>query len=74
VKNTRRSEAAERLQLTLELFQAGLDMKRQNLRREFPGATEQELEERLRVWLQQPPGAEHGDCSGRPRNWPAKSS
>lgn len=68
------SEAAQRLRLTLDLFQSGLEIKRQNLRREFPHLTEEELAARLKTWLHDRPGAEHGDCSGRPRDWAATVS
>ena len=68
------SEAAQRLRLTLDLFQAGLEMKRQSLRREFPDLTEQELEARLKMWLQHRPGAKHGDCTGKPGRWVVKAS
>jgi hypothetical protein len=74
VKNTRRAEAAERLRITLELFQSGLEIERQNLRRSFPEASEEELSACLNDWLQRRPGAEHGDCSGRPIDWAAEPS
>jgi hypothetical protein len=56
---------AERFRVTLDLFEAGVELKRQSLRREFPDADEKEIEERLTDWLQHPPGAEQGDCPGR---------
>jgi len=74
VKNLPQSEAAERLRLTLDLFQSGMEMKRQSLRREFPDLTEEELEARVKTWLQDRPGAEHGDCSGKPGRWAGKFS
>lgn len=51
---------------TLELFESGLDLMRQNLRRSYPTADDQEIERRLHEWLVNRPGAESGDCSGRP--------
>lgn len=58
--------AAERFRTTLALFEAGVAMMRQNLRREFPGAEEKEIDAKLAAWLQHRPGAEFGDCDGRP--------
>lgn len=57
--------AAAAFQATLELFEAGVDVMRQNLRRHYPGATVTEIESRLGAWLRQRPGAEFGDCPGR---------
>jgi Rv0078B-related antitoxin len=47
---------------TLDLFETGLGLVRQNLRRDHPDATDQEIERQLHQWLQEPPGAEFGDC------------
>lgn len=63
--------AAERLRTALALFEAGVEMMRQNLRRQFPDADEREIQERLTAWLRHRPGAEYGDCVGRPVD-PAK--
>lgn len=60
------SAAAERLRTALALFEAGVEMMRQNLRRQFPDANESEIQERLTTWLRTRPGAEYGDCVGRP--------
>jgi Rv0078B-related antitoxin len=49
----------------LELFEAGVDVMRQNLRRRYPGATPAEIERRLGDWLHARPGAQFGDCAGR---------
>lgn len=65
------SAAAERLRPALALFAAGVEMMRQNLRRQFPDADEREIQERLTAWLRHRPGAEYGDCMGRPVD-PAK--
>ena len=65
--------AARRFRTALDLFEAGVGMMRQNLRRRFPDADEQEIAERLTKWLQERPGAEHGDCIGRPVDWPRPS-
>ena len=44
---------------------------RQNLRREHPGASDAEIELRIREWLLKRPGAEEGDASGRPCRRPS---
>ncbi len=68
------AEAAERLRLALDLFEAGESVMRQNLRRRFPSATPEEIEERLDAWLSERPGAEYGDAVGRPTTWPRPKS
>lgn len=62
--------AARRFRLALDLFEAGVQMMRQRLRREHPDLPEAEIEARLVRWLQERPGAEHGDAPGRPVPWP----
>lgn len=37
---------------------------RQNLRRRFPGESEEQIEQRVLAWLRDRPGAEIGDASG----------
>ena len=59
------SSVADAFRTTLDLFDTGLDLMRQNLQRDHPGATEQEIERRLHQWVQDRPGAEFGDCPGR---------
>ena len=63
-------EVSERYRLTLELFAAGEEIMRQNLRRRFPDASLEEIEHHLTRWLHERPGAEHGDAVGRPGTWP----
>ena len=58
--------AAEKLRITLDLAEAGMDMMRENLRRRCPEADPLEIERRLVAWLQERPGAETGDADGRP--------
>ena len=67
------SLAARRFRTALELFEAGVAMMRQNLSRQFPEADEKEIAARLAKWLQERPGAEFGDCDGRPVAWPRPS-
>jgi hypothetical protein len=64
--------AAARLRLAFDLFEAGVEMKRQALRREHPDWTEAEVQARLKEWLRERPGAEFGDAEGRPGSWPRK--
>jgi len=58
--------ATRTFRMTLDLFDAGVQLMRQNLRRRDPDADEQEIDRRLSIWLRARPGAEHGDCPGRP--------
>lgn len=60
----------ERLRATIQLHEDGVRLMRQNLRRQQPDATDDEIEERLGEWLSERPGAEHGDGVGRPGTWP----
>ncbi len=57
----------KRFLTALDLFDSGVQMRRAQLARQFPEATEEELRWRLREWLHTRPGAEHGDCQGRVR-------
>jgi hypothetical protein len=60
------SPAGSALRATLDLFETGVELMRQNLRRTHPNATEQDIESRLKDWLRDRPGATFGDCPGRP--------
>lgn len=62
--------AADRLELTLDLFEFGVEVMRSNLRRRHADAGEREIERRLAEWLRHRPGAEHGDAPGPIRNRP----
>jgi hypothetical protein len=65
--STRALSPAEKLQVALDLFDTGVELKRQNLRRQYPEETADQIEARILVWLRTRPGAEHGDGVGRPR-------
>lgn len=58
---------------TLDLFETGLSLMRQNLRRADSHATDDEIDCRLREWLRLRPGAEGGDswerCAGSNRRF-----
>ena len=57
---------AEKLRQAIEMVDAGVEMMRLNLRRQFPDESEDSIEERLRAWLRDRPGAPHGDGLGVP--------
>ena len=58
---------AARLRMALAMFSDGLSIMRENLRRSFPGASEQEIQRRLRAWLQERPLPGEGEREFRPR-------
>jgi hypothetical protein len=62
--------ATLRMRLALEMFEAGVTLMRQNLRRRNPGLGEAEIEVLLGRWLQDRPGAEFGDSAGVPCSLP----
>lgn len=55
------SDLVERLRTTLDLFDAGVTLYRQTLRRRFPEKSEREIDRLVNQWLSQRPGAELGD-------------
>jgi len=61
---------AERMRLTFDLFATGEALMRQRLYRKHPDLLATDIEARLCAWLQDRPGAEHGDAAGRPGTWP----
>ena len=60
----------ENLWLAFELHEAGVALKRQNLRRRMPHASEEQIDAHLASWLRERPGAELGDAEGRAIPWP----
>lgn len=54
------------LEVAFELHDLGVRMRAQRHRRERPDATPPQVEEVVRAWLQDRPGAPFGDCEGRP--------
>ena len=64
--------ASDAFRTTLDLFGTGLDLMRQNLRRDYPQADDDEIDRRLRQWLHERPGAASGDAEGRPVNMAAR--
>jgi hypothetical protein len=61
---------AARLRAAFELSELGESIRRAQLRREHPDATEAQIDALLVAWLQTRPGAEHGDAVGRAIAWP----
>ena len=61
---------AARLRAAFDLCELGESIRRAQLRRENPDATDGEIEALLVAWLHSRPGAEHGDGWGRPISWP----
>jgi hypothetical protein len=55
---------SRKLRTALSLYQSGIVMKRAQLRREDPAASEQEIAARLSAWLRTRPGAPFGDAEG----------
>jgi hypothetical protein len=68
----REEQMAARLRLAFDLYEAGEDLMRQNLRRQDPQADAAEIERRLVAWLRLRPGAEHGDAVGIAGTWPRR--
>lgn len=60
----------EKFRVALDLFEAGRQVRRAQIRRERPGADEVEVEARLVEWMRERPGAEFGDAEGRAVPWP----
>lgn len=66
VPDTRMSSIAV-FRATLDLHATGVALMRQNLRRERPHASDDDIDALLRRWLHERPGADAGDCPGRTR-------
>jgi len=61
---TMHDDPGARLRDALELHDLGERMLRQRLRRERPQITDAELDDAIRRWLRERPGAENGDAAG----------
>lgn len=55
---------AQKLEIALELFESGVAMMRETLKRQHPAESDAQIEERLRQWVRHRPVAEDGDCVG----------
>jgi hypothetical protein len=60
------ADVAARLRVAFDLFETGVEMRRQQLRRAHPERADSEIEELVGAWLRERPGAELGDAVGRP--------
>ena len=59
--SAREEELRENLLLTLDMFEAGLSLMRERLRRDNPGLSDEAIEEKLVAWLaDRPPDAPVG--------------
>jgi len=58
------SSAASAFRDALELFETGVALMRQNLRRSRQHADDETIDRLLHEWLLERPGAQLGDCSG----------
>lgn len=58
--------ARQRLFLAFDLFDAGVDMMRQNLKRRFPDLEPAAIQAQVDAWLLKREGAPYGDAEGRP--------
>jgi hypothetical protein len=54
-------DAAERFRIALDLFETGVQLRREALRRDHPDASASEIEELVARWLAERPGARAGD-------------
>lgn len=58
------SAAAQRLRAALDMYEFGERMYRNTLRRRDPAATSAQIDQRVRAWQQERPGAHLGDAEG----------
>ena len=58
------SRIAERMRMTLDLFELGDAMQRQRMKRKHPNASDAEIDDLVNAGLQRRPGAELGDAEG----------
>jgi Rv0078B-related antitoxin len=63
-------DPASGLRTAIAMADAGVEMMRARLRREHPGTTDREIEQKIHDWLRERPGAPFGDGVGVPGTWP----
>jgi hypothetical protein len=51
----------ERLRIALDLWETGVILRREALRREYPDLSDEQIESLVNQWLATRPGAEKGD-------------
>lgn len=59
-------QASKRFRIAIELHEAGVAMKRAQLRRQHPELDEPGIARLLGAWLRERPGAERGDVADGP--------
>jgi len=59
-------DASARLRVALEMHVLGEQMLRRRLQRDQPDITDAQLDDAIRAWLHDRPGAKHGDAVGPP--------
>ena len=59
--------AVEKVRIALEMYGLGESLMRQKLRRQYPSASDADIEARLADWLSHHPGAEVADSPGKLR-------
>lgn len=74
MSTTEEQDVRTRMEVAFELYRFAESMMRMNLRRENPGATDEEIERQLLAWIHSRPDAPSGDASGphfrpAPRPW-----
>lgn len=67
---TRMETPADRLRSALEMWEDGVCIMRERLRRLHPSASNDQIEAELDRWLATRPGAEYGDSDGVVVAWP----
>ncbi len=65
-----KTQCAARLRTAFDLYEAGVDLRRCQLRREHPDLSAEEIERLLRQWLLQRPNEPHGAAPGHVRQRP----
>jgi hypothetical protein len=58
-------EQASQLRLAVEMHEFGVSMKRQSIKRQHPNESAEQIEVRLRQWLQEPTGLSPSSGPGR---------
>jgi len=59
------AQLADRFRLALDMYEFGEKMTQSRLRRDHPGATDEQIARMLRDWRMERPGASGGDAAGR---------
>jgi hypothetical protein len=57
-------DPGRRLRLALEMFEFGVRMQRTNLRRRYPDLDDARIDDLMREWMLDRPGAADVDCAG----------